>query len=73
VAFAIEEVGRVAPFVANIELRTPYALLAFAPNFYMPELPRTSVTPSKAAQAAAKLAGLDNVRVGNLHLLSRKY
>jgi hypothetical protein len=36
-------------------------------------LPRTSVRHAEEAQAAARAAGLGNVRVGNRHLLSRDY
>jgi pyruvate formate lyase activating enzyme len=68
-----EEIGRIAGFIADLEPRIPYALLAFAPHFYMPDLPTTSVDHANAAQAAARDAGLQNVRVGNLNLLSRAY
>jgi pyruvate formate lyase activating enzyme len=68
-----DEIGRIAEFIADVEPRTPYALLAFAPNFFMPDLPRTSVAHCNEAQSAAHRAGLENVRVGNLHLLSRAY
>jgi len=65
-----DEVGRVAQFIAQIEPRTPYALLAFAPHFYMSDLPTTSVLHARQAEAAARAAGLQDVRVGNMHLLS---
>jgi len=39
----------------------------------MPDLPRTSVRHADAAEAAARAAGLTNVRIGNRHLLSRAY
>ncbi|GAB4544278.1 MAG: radical SAM protein [Anaerolineae bacterium] len=68
-----EEVGRIARFVAAINPHIPYALLGFAPNFYVPDLPRTSVSHAEAALAAARDAGLTNVRIGNRHLLSRDY
>jgi len=68
-----DEVGRIARFIANINPHIPYALLGFAPNFYVPDLPRTSVSHAEAAQAAARAAGLTNVRIGNRHLLSRDY
>jgi pyruvate formate lyase activating enzyme len=68
-----EEVSQIARFIADIEPRTPYALLAFAPNFYMPDLPTTSAAHANRAKAAAQAAGLRNVRIGNSHLLSRAY
>jgi pyruvate formate lyase activating enzyme len=68
-----EEVRRIACFIADIDRRIPYALLGFAPNFYVPDLPCTSVNHAEAALAAARDAGLTNVRIGNRHLLSREY
>jgi len=68
-----EEVGRIARFIADLDSSIPYALLAFGPRFLMPDLPRTSVRHAEEAEAAARAAGLTNVRVGNRHLLSREY
>ena len=68
-----EEVGRIARFIADLDSTIPYALLAFGPHFLMPDLPRTSVRHAEEAEAAARAAGLTNVRVGNRHLLSREY
>jgi len=68
-----EEVGCIARFIADINPDIPYALLGFAPNFYVPDLPCTSVDHADAALAAAHAAGLTNVRIGNRHLLSRDY
>jgi pyruvate formate lyase activating enzyme len=68
-----EEVGHIAGFVAGFSPHIPYALLGFAPNFFMPDLPRTSVRHAGEAEAAARAAGLLNVRIGNRHLLSRDY
>jgi pyruvate formate lyase activating enzyme len=67
------EVGSIARFIAELNPDIPYALLGFGPNFYMPELPATSVRHAEAAEAAARAAGLTNVRIGNRHLLSRDY
>ncbi len=67
------EVGRIARFIADVEPRTPFALLAFAPHFYMSDLPTTSVGHAEEATAAARSAGLLDVRAGNLHLLSCAY
>jgi len=65
------EVGRIARFIAALNPRIPYALLAFAPHFSMRDLPRTSLAHAQAAEAAARAAGLTNVRLGNRHLLWR--
>ena len=66
-----EEVGRIARWIAGIDPHIPYALLGFAPHFYVPDLPRTSVRHAEAALEAARAAGLTRVHVGNRHLLSR--
>jgi pyruvate formate lyase activating enzyme len=68
-----EEVGRIATFIASIDLDIPYALLGFHPHFFVPDLPRTSVRHADEAEAAARAVGLTRVRVGNRHLLSRDY
>lgn len=68
-----EEVGQIAGFIAGLNPRIPYALLAFAPQFYMPDLPRTSARHALAAERAARAAGLLDVRIGNRHLLSDDY
>jgi pyruvate formate lyase activating enzyme len=67
------EVGTIARFIAGLNPNIPYALLAFGPNFYMPDLPCTSVRHAAEAEAAARSAGLTQVRVGNRHLLSHEY
>jgi len=69
----VKEVARIASFIASLNPAIPYALLGFHPHFYMPDLPRTSVRHADAAEAAARAAGLTNVRIGNRHLLSRAY
>ncbi len=63
------EVGKIAAFIASINPDIPYALLAFAPNFYLSHLPFTSSRQAREAQTAAAEAGLTNVRLGNRHLL----
>ncbi len=64
-----EEVGRIARFIAALNPAIPYALLGFAPHFFFPDLPRTSVRHADEAEAAARAAGLQTVRIGNRHLL----
>jgi pyruvate formate lyase activating enzyme len=68
-----DQVGKLARFIVSINAKIPYALLAFAPNFYLPNLPCTSITHATQAELAAKDTGLVNVRLGNLHLLGWDY
>jgi len=69
----VDEVRRIAQFIAGRNPSIPYALLGFAPHFLFPDLPRTSVRHAEEAQAAAREAGLRTVRIGNRHLLSHAY
>ena len=64
-----DEVSRIAALISSINPDIPYALLAFAPNFYLSNLPFTSSRQAKEAEVAARQAGLTNVRLGNRHLL----
>ena len=68
-----DEVRRIATFIARQNPDIPYVLLGFAPHFLMPDLPPTSVRHAEAAQKAAQEAGLNQVRIGNRHLLSHDY
>jgi len=63
------EVGKIAAFIASINPDIHYALLAFAPNFYLSHLSFTSSRQAREAEAAAVEAGLANIRLGNRHLL----
>lgn len=67
------EVGALARFIAGIRPDIPYSLLAFAPQFYLHDLPVTSGEHAEQALAAARDAGLTRVRVGNIHLLGEPY
>lgn len=64
-----EEVAKIASFVASLNPEIPYSLLAFHPQFFMGDLPATSRQLALECLEAAKEAGLNNVRVGNIHLL----
>ncbi len=68
-----QEVESIARFVASFSPNIPYVLLGFAPHFFMSDLPRTSKRHASEALAAARAAGLTEVRVGNRHLLSSDY
>jgi pyruvate formate lyase activating enzyme len=69
----VEEVDRIAAFIAAQDPRIPYALLAFAPHYLMSDLPPTSAGHAAAAFEAARDAGLENVRIGNRQLLGAAY
>ncbi len=64
-----EEVARIAAFIASLDPRIPYTLLAFAPHYLMDDLPTTSWSHALEAEEAARGAGLLRVRVANRHLL----
>ncbi|UCG28411.1 MAG: radical SAM protein, partial [Bacteroidales bacterium] len=64
-----DQVYKIAGFIASLNPEIPYSLLAFAPQFYMSDLPYTSARHAREAEAAAYEAGLSNVRIGNKHLL----
>jgi pyruvate formate lyase activating enzyme len=64
-----DEIYGLASFIAKINPEIPYALLAFAPQFFMEDSPTTSTDQADACLEAARNAGLKNVRLGNTHLI----
>jgi pyruvate formate lyase activating enzyme len=64
-----EEVSRIAGFIASFSVHIPFNLLAFHPDCNLLDLPVTPRDQAKACIAAARSAGLTNVRLGNIHLL----
>jgi pyruvate formate lyase activating enzyme len=64
-----DQVAKIGEFIASIDPDIPYALLAFAPHFHMSDLPFTKGSHARDAEAAARAAGLNKVRVGNRHLV----
>ncbi|MBW2228694.1 MAG: radical SAM protein, partial [Deltaproteobacteria bacterium] len=64
------EVKEIAGFISNLDPDIPYSLLAFYPQFYLEDLPTTSRSHALRCKAAAEKAGLRNVHIGNVHLLS---
>jgi len=64
-----EEVRAIARFVASMDPGIPFSVLAFSPDFHMSDMPLTSKGEAQRALAAAKGEGLENVRLGNAHLL----
>jgi pyruvate formate lyase activating enzyme len=65
----VEEVSSLAGFIAEIDSRIPYTLLAFHPHHLLSDLPTTSRKVAYQCYIAAK-KHLDKVRIGNVHLLS---
>ncbi len=63
------EVRHIAQFIAELDPNIPYALLAFYPQFFTPDLPTTSRAHAMRCLEAAHEAGLLRVRLGNEHLL----
>ncbi len=64
-----EEVEMIAEFISSIDRSVPYTLLAFYGCYMMGDLPTTSWSLALECKDAA-LKHLDNVTIGNLHLLS---
>ena len=65
------EVRKISELIANCDSTIPTALLGFFPHHMMKDLPRTSLKHAEAALEVSKETGLTNVRIGNIHLLSR--
>ncbi|MEM3382563.1 MAG: radical SAM protein [Nitrososphaerales archaeon] len=62
------EVEGIAKFIANLDRKIPYSLLAFHPDFLMKDLPITPIDQALRCYNVAKKY-LEKVNVGNLHLL----
>ncbi len=69
----VREVRNLAHFIVRRNPAIPYALLAFAPNFYLDNLPATSVSHAEEALHACEEAGLTSLSLGNRFLLSYSY
>jgi pyruvate formate lyase activating enzyme len=63
-------VSAIARFLASVDPDIPYSLLAFHPDFLMDDMGTTKASWAMECAAAAKDAGLKQVRIGNEHLLS---
>lgn len=66
----VHEVKKIAGFISSLDKDIPYSLLGFHPHFHMSDLPTTSREHAANAREAAVEAGLENVHLGNIHLLS---
>ncbi|MDF2956074.1 MAG: Pyruvate-formate lyase-activating enzyme [Candidatus Alkanophagales archaeon MCA70_species_2] len=64
-----KEVGKIAEFIASLNLDIPYSLLIFHPDFHMSDLPITPRSQVERCYKAAK-KHLNNVNIGNKHLLA---
>ena len=64
-----QEVNAIASFIANLDPTIPYALLGFHGDFLMRDVPSTSWKQARSCLAAAEAAGLERVRIGNVHIL----
>ncbi|MEJ2137811.1 MAG: hypothetical protein P8X86_21550, partial [Desulfofustis sp.] len=64
------EVAAIAGFIAGLNADIPYSLLAFSPQFFMHDLPLTSKEQAHECLHAAQDSGLNNVHLGNEHLLA---
>ena len=65
----LEEIRKIAEFIAGLNPEVPYSLLAFYPTFVLDDLPITSRAQAERCKEAALKAGLKNVYLGNVHLL----
>lgn len=63
-----DEVEGIARFIASLDPKIPYSLLAFHPDFLMKDLPITPLDQALSCYRAAK-KHLERVNIGNLHLL----
>jgi len=68
-----QEVGGLSRFIAGLDRAIPYSFLGFHPDFLMSDLPATSRRHAYRAREIAEGAGLQNVRIGNLHVLGDDY
>lgn len=68
-----EEVGAIAGMIASLNPEIPYRRLAFYPSFLMENLPTTSEAHAQRCLAKTRAAGVRQVGLGNVHLLSDLY
>jgi pyruvate formate lyase activating enzyme len=64
-----EEIRSISKFISSLNPDIPYSLLAFHPQFEMEDMPVTNKKEALLCLEAAKEGGLNNVNIGNLHLL----
>ena len=64
-----DEIEKIACFIAEIDPTIPYTLLAFYPQYVMNDLPATDRKTAEECYQRAQMY-LENVRIGNIQLLS---
>jgi pyruvate formate lyase activating enzyme len=64
-----KEVLGISKWIASLDPDIPYVLLAFYPQFFFKDLPVTPKDLAFRCKEVAEEAGLQRVRIGNLHLL----
>jgi pyruvate formate lyase activating enzyme len=64
-----EEIKEIAKFIASVDPSIPYSLLAFAPCYLFGDMPLLKRDVAHECKRVAERAGLERVRIGNLHLL----
>ena len=69
----VDEVEKIAQFLASLDIEVPYILLAFHPDHLLRDLPPTSTRHAEEAARAAKRAGLRKVFIENVWLLGDYY
>ena len=69
----VDEVEKIAQFLASLDIEVPYILLAFHPDHLLRDLPPTSTRHAEEAARAAKQAGLRKVFIENVWLLGDYY
>ena len=64
------EVEGIARFIASLDPSIPWTLLGFHPDFYLSDLPPTPRSYAFSCLEIAKKAGIKELHIGNMHLLS---
>lgn len=64
-----KEIRDISMFITSINPDIPFSLLAFYPHFFMSDMPLTSRKLAEDCLKAAREAGLNNIRIGNVNLL----
>jgi len=68
----VKEIRKIARFINQVDPTIPYSLLAYGPAFKLNDLPTTERGFAFKAKKVAEKEGLENVRVGNKHILHKK-
>lgn len=66
-----DQIGRIARLLARLDTKVPFTILAFFPQYHMRDVPPPEVTQMVSAYEAARAAGLEQVRLGNVGVFAR--